>query len=240
MKILKQELEDLNKQISRLESDIKTTEREAEANIKPLKEELDQLKEDKRNFASKNDFDSVQDCRRREDNLKFKINAQWNMYSILNNDLSQLKKKRLDLEAKIRLEEDKIKRNNEIRSKMDIVLDNYEKSQNLKQAAIDSNINPNTVEQWHEWGKNSYDEICSYFYHRIAEIDNHFRDLKSQELKRQMDSVAEAYKKTHSLKDAARIANVNPDTVEYWYEWGSRGFGEENTYFFKKLKEVKS
>ena len=235
-----QNLDDLNIKIRDLESEIRIAEREAENNIKPLKAELDKLKDDKRSFASKNDFDSVQDCRRREDNLKFRIDAQWNRYSILKNELSQLKKQKNDLEDKIKLEEDKIKRNNEIRLKMDVVLDNYQKSQNLKQAAIDSNINPNTVEQWHEWGKNSYSDTYSYFSNRIAEIDNHFRDLKSQELKKQMDCVAEAYEKTHSLKDAARVAKVNPDTVEYWYEWGSRGFGEENTYFFKKIKELKS
>ena len=194
METLKQDLEDLNNKITGLESEIRSAESEAEDNIKPLKEDLAQLKEDKRNFASKNDFDSVQMCRRREDNLKFKIDAQWYRYSILKNQLSQLKKQRRNLESKIKLEEDKIKRNNEILAKMDIVLDNYRKSRNLKQAAVDSNINPNTVEQWHEWGANSYNDTYTYFYNGISEIDAHFKDLKSQELKRQMDNVVEALK----------------------------------------------
>lgn len=236
---LKQDLNSLKDEIKNLESEIENAEREAEDNIRPLKEELIKIKEDKRNFASKNDFDSVQECRRRESNIKFKIDAQWNRYSMLNDQLSKLLKEERDLEAKIKLEEDKIKRNNQILSQMDTVLANYRKSQNLKQAAIDSNLNPNTVEQWHEWGKNTYNETYSYFYNEKTEIDNHFRDLKSRELKRQMDRVVDAYKKTHSLKQASRIANVNPDTVEYWYEWGSRGFGEENTYFYKKIRENK-
>ena len=123
---------------------------------------------------------------------------------------------------------------------MDEVLANYKKSQNLKQAAIDSNINPNYVKQWFKWGEDNLNETYVYFYNKINEIDNYFKELESQELKKQMDRVVEAYKKTHSLKDASKIANVNPDTIQYWYDWGSRGFGEENTYFFKRIDEVKS
>lgn len=240
MTSLNQNLVDLNNDIISLEYEIRMAEAEAENNIKPLKEELVQLKEDKRNFASKNDFESVQNCRRRENNLKFKIDAQWNRYSLLKEDLSKLKKQKTNLETKIKLEEDKVKRSNQIRSQMDEVLANYKKSQSLKQAALDSNINPNYVTQWHKWGEDNLNETYSYFYNEIKEIDNYFKEMKSQELKKQMDSVVEAYRKTNSLKDAAKIANVNPDTVEYWYEWGSRGFGEENTYFFKKIKEIKS
>ncbi len=51
-----------------------------------------------------------------------------------------------------------------------------------------------------------------------------------------MDNVIEAYKKTNSLKEASKMVNVSYDTVKYWYVWGSRGFGEENTYFFKNLE----
>ena len=204
-----------------------------------MKEELVQLKEDKRNFASKNDFESVQNCRRRESNIKFKIEAQWNWYLILKDQLSKFFKQKYDLEVKIKLEEDKIERNTQIIRQMDKILANYQKSQNLKQAAIDSNINPGTVEQWYGWGKDPFNETYSYFYNAIIEIDNYFNELKSLELKRQMDSVVEPYKKTYSLKDAAKIAKVNPDTVEYWYEWGSRGFGEENTYFYKRIYELK-
>lgn len=238
--MLKQDLDNVNAEIRKLESEIRMAQTEAENNIKPLKEELVQLKEDKRNFASKNDFESVQNCRRRENNLKFKIDAQWNRYSLLKENLSKLKKQKTTLESKIKLEEDKVKRSNQIRSQMDEVLANYKKSQSLKQAALDSNINPNYVTQWHKWGEDNLNETYSYFYNEIKEIDNYFKEMKSQELKKQMDSVVEAYRKTNSLKDAAKIANVNLDTVEYWYEWGSRGFGEENTYFFKKIKEIKS
>lgn len=238
--MLKQDLNCLNNEIQKLESEIKAAEDEAERNIKPLKEELAQVKEDKRNFASKNDFDSVQICRRRENNIKFKIDAQWNRYVLLKENLSKLTKQKRDLEGKIKLEEDKIKRKNQILSQMDEVLENYKKSQNLKQAALDSNINPNYVKQWFKWGEDNLNETYVYFYNKINEIDNYFKELKSQEIKKRMDRVVEAYKKTHSLKDASKIANVNPDTVQYWYEWGSRGFGEENTYFFKRIDEVKS
>ncbi len=233
---LKQDLNDLNNFISRLESQIREAKREAENRIKPLKDELTQVRKDKKEFAIRNDFDSVQNCRRRENNLKFKMDAQWNKYSMLNNELFKLNQQKSDLERQIKLEEDKIKRNNEICFQMDEVLGNYKRTQNLKQAAVDSKINPNTVEQWFEWDKNGFNETYSYFYNKIIEIDNHFKDLEAQKLKRQMDSVVEAYKKTNSLRDASRIANVSYDTVQYWYEWGSRGFGKENTYFFKKLE----
>ena len=78
----------------------------------------------------------MENCRRRENNLKFKISAQWNRCSLLKEELSKMKKQRGDLESQIKLERDKIKRNDEIKSRMDIVLANYEKSRNLTQAAV--------------------------------------------------------------------------------------------------------
>ena len=33
------------------------------------------------------------------------------------------------------------------------------------------------------------------------------------------------------------MTNVSYDTVQYWYEWGSRGFGKENVYFYKNLNK---
>ena len=235
---LKTDLDDLNIKINNLESEIQMAEKEAQNNIAPLAEELKQLKHDKRIYASKNDLDSVENCRRRESNLKFRIDAEWNRYSILKNDLTILKKQKHDLEAKIKLEEDKIRRNNEIRSQMDKVLKNYKKSQNLKQAAIDSNIHPGSVSQWYEWGRDNINDTYSYFFNEIAEIDSYFRDLETRKLTEEMDRVIEAYRKTHSLNEAAKIADVNPDTVSYWYEWGSRGFGRENSYFYRKINEA--
>lgn len=232
---LKQDLDKLNNSIRELENQIETAKTEAENNIKPLKEELIQVKQDKTRFAAKNDSDSVQNCIRKENNLKFKINAQWNECSILNDELFKLNREKQELERQIKLEEDKIKRKNEILAQMNKVLKNYRNTQDLKQAAIDSKINPNTVEQWFEWGKSKFNETYSYFYGQIIEIDNYFKDLEAQKLKKQMDDVVEAYRKTNSLEKAAKMANVSYDTVQYWYEWGSRGFGKENTYFFKKL-----
>ena len=233
---LKQDLNILNNSIKKLEIEIEKANLEAENNIKPLKIELNQVKKDKSRYASKGDFDSIQDCIRKENNLKFKINAQWNKYSLLKEDLSKLNHEKKNLERQIKLKEDQIKRKNELISQMDTVLENYKKTQNLKQASIDSNINPNYVEQWLEWGKGNFNETYSYFYNQIIETDDYFKDLETLKLKKQMDSVIEAYKKTNSLKEASKIADVSYDTVQYWYEWGSKGFGEENTYFFKKIK----
>ncbi len=239
MEKLKRELDELNESIRELENEIENARIEAECNIGPLTIELEQIREDKRKFASKNDFDSIQSCRRREKNLKFKINAQWNHYSILKNDLVKLKNEKSELEERIQLKKDRLKRKEEILSRMNLVLDNYRKSQNLKQAAIDSKIDPDHVEQWLEWGKNDFNDTYTYFHSKILEIDDHFRQLEAQRLKSQMDSVLEAYEKTGSLKEASAIADVSYDTVQYWNEWGSRGFGAENTYFHKRIKEIK-
>ena len=233
---LKQNLDDLKDLISDLESQIIESKIEAEDNVKPLKLELSQVRQDKKDFAMKNDFDSVQNSRRREDNLKFKIDAQWNKYFMLKNELSKLNKQKMDLEYQIKLEEDRLKRKNQLLSQMNDVIENYRKTQNLRQAAIDSNINPGTVEQWHEWGRNAFSEVYSDFYNRIIEIDDYFKDLESQELKMQMDKVIEAYAETHNLLKASEMANVSYDTVQYWHDWGKMGFGEENVYFFRKLE----
>lgn len=236
---LNQELDNLNNSIKELEIEIEKERLEAENNIKPLNLELTQVKKDKTVYALKNDFESVQNCIRRENNLKFKIDAQWNKYFMLKNELHKLNNEKNSLEYQIKLEKDKLKRKNELLAQMDEVLKNYKKTQNLTQAAIDSNINPDYVKQWLEWGKNDFNETYHYFYTQIAEIDNDFKDAEAQELKKQMDSVIDAYKKTNSLEKASKIANVNYDTVQYWYEWGSRGFGEENVYFFKNINVKK-
>jgi hypothetical protein len=237
MDMLKHKLDEVNESIRDLEDKIQRARLDAENNIAPLNVELAKVKEDKRNFAYKNDSDSVHDCIRKEENLKFKINAQWNEHAMLKNELAKFKRQKLELESQIKLEEDKIKRHKEIVARMDEVLDNYRRTQNLKQSAMDAGMDPNSAEQWFEWGRNDFNETYSYFYNEIIRIDNHFKDLEAQKLKEQMDRVVDAYRKTGSLRQASRIADVSYDTVQYWYEWGSRGFGEENTYFFKNVNK---
>ena len=51
-----------------------------------------------------------------------------------------------------------------------------------------------------------------------------------------MDRVIEIYRKTESLKQAAKVARVNYDTVQYWYDWGGMGFSEDNVYFYKSIE----
>ena len=230
------DLQNLNNHILDIENQIEQAKIEAKINIKPLNEKLSQLKEDKRKYAMKNDFSSVQTLNNREKNIKFKINAQWNKYSLLKEDLTKLNKQKQALEDEIQLKKDYIKRNNEILDKMNEVLKNYKKTHILKDAAIESNISYNQVQQWHDWGKDDFNENCRYFYEKILEINDYFKDLETQKLKKQMDDVVNAYLKTNSLKEASKIADVSYDTVKYWYDWGSMGFGEENVYFYKKLK----
>ena len=233
------ELDSLNASIVKLEGEIEKARLEAEGNAEPLKAELAQVKMDKTKYASKGDFDSVQSCRRREENLKFKITAQWNSCSMLENDLSGLKRKRADLESRLKLEKDRIKRRDEIKARMDEVLGNYERTASLKQAAADSNISFDNVCQWMEWGKKDFNEACSYFYNRTLEIDEDLRNAEAESLKADMDRVIGEYVKTHSLEMASKQAGVSHDTVRYWYEWGSKGFGSENAYFFKRISELK-
>ena len=235
---LKGNLDELNESIMDLESQIAEAEAEAQDNIMPLESELEQVRIDKRSFASKNDFESVQDCNRRESNLKFRINAQWNKCSVLKDNLFKLKRERKILEDKIKLEKDKIKRNKQIKAQMILVLKNYKKTKNLETAAIDSHINPDHVWQWLEWGRNDFNETYAYFYEEVQKMKAYFKAVKIKKLYKQMDEVIEAYRKTGSLKEASKMANVSYDTVMYWYEWGSRGFGEENSYFFRKIDEL--
>ena len=236
MEELTKELEEVITKINDLEEEIEIAKAKAHSNIEPLKKELSRLKEVKRRYASKNDPDSVRDCIRKEDNLKFKINAQRNEYLILSDELFKLKTQKEDLEYKIQLEKDKIKRKNQLKEKLDLIITNYEKSQNLRDAAIEANVNPDQAEQWLEWGKNNFEETYSYFYNEIQKIDNHQKDLEREKTRKQMDRVIEIYRKTESLKKAAKVARVNYDTVQYWYDWGRMGFGEDNVYFYKSIE----
>lgn len=236
MEELIKEFEEVLIKINDLEDEIEIAKQKAHSNIEPLKNELSRLKEVKRRYASKNDSDSVRDCIRKEDNLKFKINAQRNEYLILSDELFKLNTQKEDLEYKIQLEKDKIKRKKQLKEKLDLIIINYEKSQNLKDAAIASNVNPDQAEQWLEWGKNNFEETYSYFYNEIQKIDNHQKDLEREKTRKQMDRVIEIYRKTESLKKAAKVAHVNYDTVQYWYDWGRMGFGDDNVYFYKSIE----
>ena len=235
MKKLKEDLTNINNKIRDLEIQIEKSNQKAEDNVKPLKTELAKIKKEKSQHAYKGNFNSVEICRRKEENLKFKINAQWNESMLLKNDLVKLKDQKQVLESQIKLKKDQIKRKNELLALMDKVLDNYEKSQNIIQAAVDSNISPDSVEQWYEWGENNFSEAYAYFYKKIIEINNQFKAKEVLQLKAKMDKVIDAYNKTKSLKKASKIADVSYDTVQYWYKWGSMGFGEENIYFFKNI-----
>ena len=97
MDMLKHKLDEVNESIRDLEEKIQRARLDAENNIAPLNVELAKIKEDKRNFAYKNDSESVHDCIRKEENLKFKINAQWNEHSMLKMSWQSLKDKRLSL-----------------------------------------------------------------------------------------------------------------------------------------------
>ena len=120
-------LENLNSRISEVESQIEEAKSEAEGNIKPLNEELEQLRQDKRNYAMKNDFESVQNVISRQNNLKFKIDAQWNKHNLLKDELFKLNKEKQAIEDEIQLKRDYIRRDKEIRLQMDTVLKNYKK-----------------------------------------------------------------------------------------------------------------
>lgn len=63
-------------------------------------------------------------------------------------------------------------------------------------------------------GVKNFNDIYFYFYTQILEIDNYFKKLESQKLKEQIDCVIEVYKKTNSLKEASKMANVSDDTVQ--------------------------
>ena len=237
MEELKRRLDELEGEIEQMEISVSEAEAEALKNIEPLEWELEDLRVEKRKYASKNDFESVQSIIKREDNIKFKISAQWNRSLILKSDLVKLKKSREDLKYQIKLAEDRARRDRDVKSQMDRVIENYRKTGSLEKAAADSKISYDHVMQWYEWGRNDFNETSRYFYDKISDIDDYFRDLEAQKLKSDMDRVADAFKKTGSLKEASETAGVSYDTVKYWYEWGSRGFGEENTYFYRKVSQ---
>ena len=239
MEKLMKDFDNVCENIRDIENQIEQAKCEAENNIAPLKEELSQIKEDKRKYAIKNDFASVQSLNSRERNLKFKIAAQWNKYSLLKEDLTKLNRQRQKLEDEIQLKKDYIKREKEILSRMNLVLKNYKKTRTLKDAAYESKISYDQVRQWYEWGERDLNDNCRYFYKSILETDEYFKSLEEEKLKKEMDEVLSAYLTTGSLEKASQISGVSYDTVQYWYKWGSMGFGEENVYFFKKINEKK-
>ena len=133
-----------------------------------------------------------------------------------------------------------LKRNLEIRSQMDAVIENYKSSFSLKESSQKANISFDLVLTWFNWGKNGFDENSKYFYDEIKRIDDENKKLFEKEsIINQMDKVIENYKNTESLEQASKMANVSYDTVKYWYEWGKNGFGEENSYFYNELSKIR-
>ena len=240
MNQLTERLRQLNNEISKLEDEIKKAEYEAEQNIAPLESELSQIRQDKRKSAMKNDFEHVEQLKSKEANLKFKISAQHNRSNMLKEDLTKLSAKKDELLFQIKLEEDRIKRDEKITKQMNDVLGHYRNTRSLKEAALSAGIHFETVEQWMDWGKNTYNKTSVYFFNKVNEIDDDFKKQDALKLKTEMDSVIREYKKSKSLKEACRSAGVSYDTAQYWFSWGRNGFGEENKYFYREIKKSDS
>ena len=213
--------------------------------------QLDSIRADIKKYGFKNDIASINKSKRREFEILSQINLEWKDYRDLNEKIPILKRSKNNLLEEIRLaeadeaqrkrrEEEILKRNLEIRSQMDAVIENYKSSFSLKESSQKANISFDLVLTWFNWGKNGFDENSKYFYDEIKRIDDENKKLFEKEsIINQMDKVIENYKNTESLEQASKMANVSYDTVKYWYEWGKNGFGEENSYFYNELSKIR-
>ena len=247
----KQKIEEIDRKIEILEKESISLKESTETNVQPLMIQLDSVRNDIRKYGFKNDIASINQSKRKEFEILSKIDHEWKDYRDLNEKISILKRYKNELLEEIRLaevdeakrkkhEEEILKRNLEIRSQMDAVIENYKSSFSLKESSQKANISFDLVLTWFNWGKKGFDENSKYFYDEIKRIDAENRNLFEKEnIIIQMDRVIENYKNTESLEQASKMANVSYDTVKYWYEWGKNGFGEENSYFYKELSKIR-
>lgn len=247
----KQKIEEIDRKIEILEKESISLKESTETNVQPLMIQLDSVRNDIRKYGFKNDIASINQSKRKEFEILSKIDHEWKDYRDLNEKISILKRYKNELLEEIRLaevdeakrkkhEEEILKRNLEIRSQMDAVIENYKSSFSLKESSQKTNIGFDLVLTWFNWGKNGFDENSKYFYDEIKRIDDENKKLFEKEnVINQMDRVIENYKKTESLEQASKMADVSYDTVKYWYEWGRNGFGEENSYFYKEISKIR-
>ena len=247
----KQKIEEIDRKIEILEKESISLKESTETNVQPLMIQLDSVRNDIRKYGFKNDIASINQSKRKEFEILSKIDHEWKDYRDLNEKISILKRYKNELLEEIRLaevdeakrkkhEEEILKRNLEIRSQMDAVIENYKSSFSLKESSQKTNIGFDLVLTWFNWGKNGFDENSKYFFDEIKRIDDENKKLFEKEnVINQMDRVIENYKKTESLEQASKMADVSYDTVKYWYEWGRNGFGEENSYFYKELSKIR-
>lgn len=247
----KQKIEEIDRKIEILEKESISLKESTETNVQPLMIQLDSVRNDIRKYGFKNDIASINQSKRKEFEILSKIDHEWKDYRDLNEKISILKRYKNELLEEIRLaevdeakrkkhEEEILKRNLEIRSLMDAVIENYKSSFSLKESSQKTNIGFDLVLTWFNWGKNGFDENSKYFYDEIKRIDDENKKLFEKEnVINQMDRVIENYKKTESLEQASKMADVSYDTVKYWYEWGRNGFGEENSYFYKEISKIR-
>ena len=247
----RQKIEEIDRKIEILEKESISLKESTESKVQPLMGQLDSIRADIKKYGFKNDIASINKSKRREFEILSQINLEWKDYRDLNEKISILKRSKNNLLEEIRLaeadeaqrkrrEEEILKRNLEIRSQMDAVIENYKSSFSLKESSQKANISFDLVLTWFNWGKNGFDENSKYFYDEIKRIDDENKKLFEKEnVINQMDRVIENYKKTESLEQASKMADVSYDTVKYWYEWGRNGFGEENSYFYKEISKIR-
>ena len=247
----KQKIKEIDNEIEILEKESISLKESTESKVQPWMGQLDSVRADIKKYGFKNDIPSINKSKRREFEILSQINLEWKDYRDLNEKISILKRSKNNLLEEIRLaeadeaqrkrrEEEILKRNLEIRSQMDAVIENYKSSFSLKESSQKANISFDLVLTWFNWGKNGFDENSKYFYDEIKRIDDENKKLFEKEsIINQMDKVIENYKNTESLEQASKMANVSYDTVKYWYEWGKNGFGEENSYFYKDLSKIR-
>lgn len=247
----KQKIEEIDREIEILEKESDSLKEITESKVQPLMSQLDSVREDIKKYGFKNDILSINKSKRKEFKILSQINQEWKDYRDLNEKISLLKRSKNSLLEEIRLaeadeaqrkkhEEEILKRNLEIKSQMDAVLENYKNSLSLKESSQKANISFDLVLTWFNWGKNRFDDNSKYFYDEIKRIDDETKKLFEKESAiNQMDRVIENYKTTKSLEQASKMAEISYDTVKYWYEWGKNGFGEENSYFYKEISKIK-
>ena len=246
-----QKIKEIDREIEILEKESFSVKESTEKKVQPLMIQLDSVREDIRKYGFKNDLSSLDKAKRKEFNISSQINQEWKEYRDLNEKISILKNTKNSLLEEIRLEEEDeaqrkrheeeiLKRNLEIRSQMDVVIENYKSSFSLKESSQKANISFDLVLTWFNWGKNGFDSNSKYFYDEIKKIDDeNKKSFEKENIINQMDRVIENYKNTESLEQASKMANVSYDTVKYWYEWGRNGFGEENSYFYKEISKIR-
>ena len=219
-----------------------------------LKDELDQIKNEKIYYKQKADLLSFNKVADKEHEIKNDLQLVESDLIAVKNKIDQLQKEKANLERKRKQKE----KQKQIKKQMNEVLKYIRQGKNRSEAAELVGIKESKILNWYNEGKLGTNDNTRYFYRELSKTEKEQKEkTKKERLNKQKQENIEKQIKQNAINDlmyevlqqmqngktrqqAAQIAGVKFSQVNDWYEKGLNNETKYFYHFYKKVNEIES